>query len=240
MLPEDTIIPRIILSVRVIEKAVLDKGAEFRIPIVIAAGNHLPGEVCMVFSIASEYMRGGFDFDVRRLRVISAYASPGIRLESAQGQPPDEVSHKRPGINPSTRASATSCKEDRRFASRNSVTRVEYLTQCEISVAPEAIIEKISFDGRAKYAGAKDVTKFYAAEDADVIVRMDRDSVGSEKIELISTCSSFAAVMKPVGTEIDGPIKTGSVKFRCRWGDLFVGDGFAGSKRTDGPHKNCC
>jgi hypothetical protein len=85
MLPEDAIIPRIILSVRVVEKSVLNKGAEFRIPIVIAASNHLPCEVCMVFSIASEYMRRRSDLDVRRSRIVSACSGPGIRLESAQG-----------------------------------------------------------------------------------------------------------------------------------------------------------
>jgi hypothetical protein len=120
------------------------------------------------------------------------------------------------------------------------VTGVEYLTQGEISVAPEAVIEKISFDGRANYAGAKDVTKFDAAEDADVIIRVDLDSVGREKIELISKCSGVAPVLKQVGAEIDCPIKTGSVKFRCRWGDLLVCDGFAGLQRTDAAHKNCC
>ena len=120
------------------------------------------------------------------------------------------------------------------------MTGVEYLTQGEISVAPEAVVEKISFDGRANYAGAKDVTEFDATEDADIIVRMDLDRIGREKIELISKCSGVAAVLKQVGAEINGPIKTGSVKFRCRWGDLFVGDGFAGSKRTHGAHKNCC
>ena len=85
MLPQDAIIPRIILSIRVVEQSVLDKGAEFRIPIVIAAGNHLPCEVCMVFAITSEYMRRRSDLDVRRPRIVSAYSGPGIRLESAQG-----------------------------------------------------------------------------------------------------------------------------------------------------------
>ncbi len=118
------------------------------------------------------------------------------------------------------------------------MTGVEYLAQCEISVAPKAVIEKISFDGRANYAGAKDVTKFDAAEKTDLIVRMDLDSVGGEKIELIGKCSGVAAVLKQVGAEINCPIKTGSVKFRCRWGDLLVCDSFAGSQRTEGPHKN--
>ncbi len=85
MLPEVAIVAGINLCIHVVEKAVFDEGAEFRIPIVIAAGNYLPCEVCMVFSIATEFMKGRFDLDVRRLRIVSAYSGSGIWLESAQG-----------------------------------------------------------------------------------------------------------------------------------------------------------
>src|ERR1700730_10890166 len=185
----------------------------------------------MVFPASSEHMRGRFDFDVPRFRVVSPNPGPRIRLESPQSQPEDEVSHKRASINPRAHAAATSCKEDRRFASRNSVAGVEYLTQSEIRVGSKAVVEEISFNCRPNYARAKDVAKFDAAEETGVIVRMDLDSIGGGNVELLGQASGATTVLKNIGPHIDCPVKTSSVKFRRRWGKLIVCYSFPASDR---------
>src|SRR6266403_5025739 len=114
MLPQVTILASVNLAACIVEIAIFDKCAELRIPIVVSASKHLPGEVRVVFSAGSEHMKGRFDFDVRRFRIVSAYPGPGIRLESPQSQPQNEVSHKRATVNPGPHAAVTGCKDDRR------------------------------------------------------------------------------------------------------------------------------
>src|SRR6266516_835175 len=214
MLPQVAIFASVDLAARVMEPAVFDECTELRIPIVISAGKNLPREVRVVSSVRSDCMEGRFDFDVGRFRIVGADSSPGIRLESSQGEPEDKVSHECAGIDPRTHGAATSCKEDRRFASRNSAAGIEHLAQFKIGVATKAVVEEISFNSGAKYSRAKDVTKFDASEQTGVTVRMDLDSIDRENIELLRKCFGVAAVLKDIGAEIDCPVKTGSVKFR--------------------------
>src|SRR4030088_2630812 len=100
MLPQVAIFASVDLAASVMEPPVFDECTELGIPIIISAGKDLPGEVRVVSSIGGECMEGRFDFDIGRFRVVSADSSPGIRLESPQGQPEDEVSHKRASIDP--------------------------------------------------------------------------------------------------------------------------------------------
>jgi hypothetical protein len=47
------------------------------------------------------------------------------------------------------------------------------IPQGEVSATPKAIVKEVAFNGWTKYAGAKDVTQFDAAEKADIILRRD-------------------------------------------------------------------
>src|SRR5450759_656856 len=99
MLPQVAILASVNLAVCVVEIVVFDKAAELRVPIVIGAGKHLPGEVRVVFpSAVIKHMCGCVDFNINRLRIITADPSPGIRLESSEREPEDEVSHKRASV----------------------------------------------------------------------------------------------------------------------------------------------
>ena len=96
------------LSARIIEELVFDKGAKLRIPIVICTGNNLPREVCVTSSSAR--VKGAtraLELGTSGFRVINANSGADIRLESSKRESRDEVSHKRTGVNPSSRAAAS-------------------------------------------------------------------------------------------------------------------------------------
>src|SRR4030095_11563790 len=106
------------------------------------------------------------------------------------------------------------------------------------SATPKAIVKEVAFNRWTKYARAKDVTEFNAAEKTDIILR--RDVQSETKIRTARVPKSFtrkrsvsSAVLIDVRAHVDRAVKTDPVKFgrRRRRGDLFVRDRLPGMHR---------
>ena len=147
------------LSARIIEELVFNKCAELRIPIVIRACDYLPRKIRVVFPSASaKGAARSSDVDTRGFGIVTADPAARIRLKSSKRESPDEVRHKRPSVNEGSHATAS-----------QHIT--VGLSQGEVTAAPEAVPEKVAFNGRTKYTRAKDVTELDTGVAADVVFR---------------------------------------------------------------------
>ena len=174
MLAQIATTPGIDLGARIIEVMVFDKGAELRRPIVVRACNDLPGEVRMTCTSAGaeapiragEVCPGG-------LGKVNADASTDVGLKFSKRESPDEIRHERASVNKGSRAGLA-----------------EYVPVCKpnggISTTPEAVVKEVPFNGWTKYACAKDVTELNTAEKADVILRVNGESVSKLVFENLS------------------------------------------------------
>jgi len=207
LLPQIATLIGIDLGARIIEELVFNKRAELRIPIVICAGNNLPREVRVTSTSARvKGTVGTLELRTRGFRIINANPRSDIRLESSKRESPDEVPHKRASVNPGSQTAGS-----------------QYITigfpQGEVGATPKPIVKEVPFNGRAKYACAKDVPEFEAAESPDVIFRADSESIS----ELIAKNLGSAAVLVDIRSAVNRPVKTGSVNLRWRrWRDLLV------------------
>jgi len=177
VLPQIAALIGIDLGAGIIEIVIFDKGAELRCPIVICACDHLPREIRVISTSARAKgaVRGG-DVDTSGFRIVNAEAAADIWLESSKSESPDEVPHKRPSVNEGSHATAP---QHNTFG----------IPQGEISATSEAVIKKVPFNGRTKYACAKNVTEFDAAEEPDIVFRIDFES----EPEIILKSSGSAA-----------------------------------------------
>src|SRR5438552_3604054 len=194
------------LGARIIEVVVFNEGAELRGPIVICACDDLPREVRVTSSSAAvKGATGTGDVDARGFRIVNADPGPGIGLEPSERESRDEVPHKRASVNKASRAGVSHC----------------HTVDCQggVSASPKAVVKEVPFNRWTKYARAKDVTRFDAAEKTDVIFRADSESVS----KLIGKNSLSAAVLQDIRSGVNRSVKTESVKFR-RWrrDDLLV------------------
>jgi hypothetical protein len=225
LLPQIATLIGIDLSARIIEELVFDEGAKLRIPIVICAGNNLPREVRVTFSSAAvKCATRALELATSGFGIVNANPGADIRLESSKRESRDEVPHKRTGVNPGSRATAS-----------QDITKG--IPQREVSAAPEAVVKEIPFNGRPKHTCEKDVTEFDPAKKTDVIFRGDLKSIS----ELIRKSSVSAAVLKDIRSGVNRAVKTESVKFRRRRrGDLFV-DLLSGLHRSGyKSEQECC
>jgi hypothetical protein len=189
------------LGAGIIEVVILDKGAELRGPIVIAAGDDLPGEIIVALTSAgakaatrrAEVETGGF-------RKVNADPRTGIRLESPKREPRDEVAHECTSVNKAGRAAV----------SQDSAIRQR---EGSVSATSKAVIKEVPFNGRTKYACAKDVTEFDAAEKADIIFWINSESIS----KLVFENSRSTAVLIDIRPHVNCAVKTGSVKNWRRW-----------------------
>jgi len=62
-------------------------------------------------------------------------------------------------------------------------------------------------------ANAKDVSKFHAAEQTDVIIGNNLHSVSRDTVELICESSGVASVLKDVRACVECRVKTRPIKF---------------------------
>jgi hypothetical protein len=212
MLPQIATLIGIDLGARIIQELVFNKRAELGSEIVIAAGNNLPGEVCVTFpSAGAKAAAGCGDVDTRGFGKVNAHPRPDIRLESSKRESRDEVPHKRSRVNKASHAGVSHYK----------------IIDCQsaVSAAPEAVVKEIPFNRRTKYACAKDVTRLDAAEKTDVVFRVDNESVS----KLILKHSGSATVLIDICPHVDRAVKPGSVKWRRNGRDLLgVGHGLPG------------
>jgi len=185
------------LSACVIEIVVFDKSAEFRIPIVIRAGDDLPRKIGMACATAcAEVAARAMKIESGGFRIVDADTSADVGLKSAKSESPNEIRHKCPGVN-ETGSGARS--------GRNAIN-----VQSCIRASPEAVVKEITFDGWTKHAGAKNIPRFYSAEKADIILRINFKGVP----EFIAKRSAAAAVLINVRSCIDRQIETGAKDFR--------------------------
>ena len=218
------------LGARVIEVVVFDKRAPLVIKEVIRPGDNLPRQVRMTCPPASvDWDSTGYwipNLDPRRFGIVNADPAARIRLKSSKRESPDEVRHERARIDPSSHVALC-----------YNITKA--IPQGEVSAAPEAVPEKVAFNGRTKYTRAKDVTEFNAAVAADVILRVDLQSGIKIPIGWVVNAvfarkrSVSTAVLIDIGPSVDRTVKTEPVKFRRRWwrGDLLV-DLLSGLERS--------
>jgi len=200
VLPQIAIFISIELGACILKELVFDKRAELGSPIVICAGNNLPGEVRVTSPPAgAKVTEGCTDVDTRGFRIVNAHARPDIRLEPAERESRDEVPHKRTSVNPGTGAAA---------AHYNPID-----CQVAVSAAFEPVVKEVPFDRRTKYPRAKDVTEFDATKKTDLIFGLDRES-GGGVIEVLRKSSGSAAVLVDICARVNRALKTESVKFR--------------------------
>src|SRR5436309_4501091 len=216
LLPQIASLVGIDLGARIIEEVVFEEGAELRSPIVICAGNNLPREVRVTLpSAAVKGATGTGDVDARGFRIVDTHSRPDIGLESSERESPDEVPHKRTSVNKASRADLS-----------------HYFTiDCQrgVSAAPKSIVKEVPFNGRTKYACAKDVTEFEATEKTNVVFRVDSESVS----ELIAENFGSASVLIDIRSGVDRPVETEPVEFRRRRRrHLLVCDGLASLERS--------
>src|SRR6478609_3892675 len=174
MLPQYATLPGIDLGALVLEELVFNKRAELGVPIIICAGNNLPREVRVISPPASvdgdSAGIGVCELGARRFGIIDADPSADIRLEFlvSRCESQDKVPHERARIDP-----------------RSHVPLCQHITkripQGEVGAAPKAIVKEVPFNGWTKHACAKDVAEFDAAEKADVIFRINSESVSETK-----------------------------------------------------------
>src|SRR4029077_14858646 len=107
-------------------------------------------------SAAAKGTVGPLELRTCGFRIVNADPRAGIRLESSKRESPDEVPHKRACVNRGTQ-----------IAGSNYITIG--FPQGEVRPTPKAVVKEISFNGRTKYASAKDVPEFDPAETPDVI-----------------------------------------------------------------------
>src|SRR5204862_918812 len=177
-----------------------DEGAELRGPIVVGAGDDLPGEIIVALTSAgAKAAARRAEVETRGFRIINADPRTGIRLESSKREPRDEVAHKCTSVNKGGRAAA----------SQDSAIRQG---QGSISAAPKAVVKEVPLNRRTKYASAKNVTCFETAEKTDIIFRVDSESIS----KLICKNSRSTAVLIDIRPRVDRAVKTESVKLR-RW-----------------------
>ena len=113
---------------------------------------------------------GIYDLDPRRFGIVNTDPRSGIRLESLVSgrESQDEVEHERAGVDPRGHVSL-----------RQNV--VKGISQREVSATPKAVVKEVAFNRGTNYARAKDVTEFNAAEKADVIFRIESESVSEAR-----------------------------------------------------------
>src|SRR4030095_6707098 len=196
------------LSAGIIEVVILDEGAELRSPIVVGAGDDLPGKIAVAFPAtgAKAAARCG-DVEAGGFRKVNADACAGVWLKFAKRESPNEIRHERTSVNKASRAAV----------SQDSAIRQG---QGSISPTPKAVVKEVPFKGRTKYTGAKDITELDAPEKADVIFWVNGESVS----KLVLENSGSAPVLINVGAHIDcsvkaRPIINGWWRRRC---DLLI------------------
>ena len=115
---------------------------------------------------------GVLDLDPGRFGIIDADPGADIRLEFlvSRCESQDKVPHERARINPSSRVPL--CQH---------ITK--RIPQGEVTAAPKAIVKEVAFNRWTNYTGAENVTEFDAAEKADVIFRVDFESVSEAKLD---------------------------------------------------------
>ena len=156
---------------------------------------------------------GIYDLGPRRFGIVNADARASIRLKSlvSRCESQDEVRHKRARIDPSGHVSL--CHNV-----------VKGIPQGEVGATPKAVIKEIAFNRWANYTGAKDVTEFDAAKEADVIFWVNFETVSEERrIRIVIRKSPGAtAVLIDVCARVDRSVKAESI--HRWWGrrDLFV------------------
>ena len=106
---------------------------------------------------------------------------------------------------------------------------VKAIPQGEVSATAKAIVKEVAFDRWTNYARAKDVTEFNAAEKADVILRVDRQSGIKIPIGYVVNAvvtrkhSGIAAVLIDVCAHVDRTVKAESICIhRRRRRDLLI------------------
>ena len=165
--------------------------------------------------------------DTRGFRIINAYPAAGIGLEPliSRRESQNEVAHKRAGVNPRSQTAA-------------SYDVTIGFPQGEVSTAPEAVVKEVTFDGRTKYACAKDVTEFDSAVETGVIFRADIESVPKKWRIRIGVREGLvsAAVLIDIRPGVNPSVKTESVTLRRRR-RRSVCDGFPGLQRSNGEPK---
>ena len=103
------------------------------------------------------------------------------------------------------------------------------IPQGEVGATSKAIIKEVAFNRWANYTGAKDVTEFDAAKEADVIfrvnfesgfkIRMVRSNVGLLSVKVVVV----AAVLIDIRTRVDRSVEAESIHWwRRRRRDLLV------------------
>ncbi len=186
------------LGAGIIEVVILDEGAELRGPIVVGAGYDLPGEIVVALTSAgAKAAARRAEVETRGFRIVNADPRTGIRLESSKREPRDEVAHKCTSVNKGGRAAVS---QDRAIRQREG----------SVSAAPKAVVKEVPFNGRTKYASAKDVTQFDAAKKADIIFWINSESIS----KLVFEDSGSTAVLIDIRPGVNRPVKTESVKFR--------------------------
>ena len=111
MLPQIPGLISIDLRARIIEKLVFNKRAELGRPIVICAGNDLPGKICVALPAArAETAAGSANVDTRGFGKVNAHSRPDVGLESVKCESRDEVPHKHATVNEASHAAPSNHK----------------------------------------------------------------------------------------------------------------------------------
>src|SRR6267142_178870 len=154
-----------------------------------------------------------YDLGPRRFSIVNTDPGASIRLKSlvSRCEPQDKVRHKRARIDPSVHVSL-----------RHNV--VKGIPQGEVGATPKAVIKEVAFNRWANYTGAKDVTEFDAAKEADVIFWVNFETVSEERrIRIVIRKSPGAtAVLIDVCARVDRAVKAESIKWWRRWSNLLV------------------